>query len=369
VRGIIDDIKATIFLQQENFISGRKGANWEIMAADFDITGLTLRTVRRGHFEFNENDDFEEDVHRQKLKTLSELHNDSKEPNWLFENELESEKLRNDYPHPNDSISEFENPIEMNPLLWAPKVVYFRHGSHSFFESIDDYIETGESIVPERDVNIMQANLLKERLIELTNEIDRYKSRIKYWQDRIYLFNDELLKRQSENLMSRLETLFEKKRSIESQFTAMSEKIGKRKDILNRSMVKRKSESFLRDDGSNVNTPRHLLSDDEGGGPSEYLTPKSGGALFVPRHKRAQTSFAASIFKRSRHNSESSQMSRETNLEKQYKRKEFLHRFVVHNLSVLWNKKVRNDIFKLKSRATALLVSIKTTNPDYERYT
>ena len=51
-----------------------------------------------------------------------------------------------------------------------------------------------KSVLSLLDVNFMQIELLERRLNELQTEIQRDQETLKYWEDRIQLFSDDILR-------------------------------------------------------------------------------------------------------------------------------------------------------------------------------
>jgi hypothetical protein len=64
---------------------------------------------------------------------------------------------------------------------------------------------------------MMQLALMQKRVEEIDAEIAKDKERIRQWEDRIAVFFDEQLQRQSKALVEKMALLFERKALIESQ--------------------------------------------------------------------------------------------------------------------------------------------------------
>jgi hypothetical protein len=147
------------------------------------MTDLALRTVTRGTFP----DDGDTAFGTNERLSVGDL--EKHEADWTMHCSV-SDDITNGYE-------------KMDPFLWAPKVIYFQHGSNSVFEFIDP--ETGESRFQERgmtffmdfimvDVNMMQITLLQRRLSEIDAEIKSDQERIKHWEERIAIFADNVLR-------------------------------------------------------------------------------------------------------------------------------------------------------------------------------
>jgi hypothetical protein len=154
----------------------------------------------------------------------------------------------------------------------------------------------------------MQLQLLYKRLNEIEMEIDKDKDRLKYWEDRISMFEDDVLRTRSQALVERIATLYEKKTIIQKSISNMSSKV-------------------------------------KSGRVPEFASTKHRRSASSIGHMRKLS--AATI-----------------DIKSFARQKEFLHRFVVHNLKVVWNIPIRNLIFKfieLEQQNQAIQYYMKTT--------
>ena len=308
LRAKMDDVSLALCLQQENFIPGKRGANFKVVGADFDLVQLNVRAVSRGDFTVSdeaqdddcdkENMDAGSSQNELSLVLSDDQNKDMMEGSSSFDWVFDEDFYEEDFYEENEVLYNF---------LEAVKVIYYRHGSNIAAEILDPL--SGESKLPERDVSIMQIGLLQKRLQEIESEIQRDKDTIKNWENRISLFQDELLELQSQELIKNMEVLYEKKATIK------------------RHIENRKKRIKQTGDSRNGKAP-HLRNLSV----SLSVPPLSGNN---PRLSNAG------------HFRKDSILSLRSNVNNsQVKRHEYLHRYFVHNLSVLWSVPIRNLVYK-----------------------
>jgi hypothetical protein len=136
-RARIQSIQLALFLQQQNFSSGKKGTGWDLLAADYDMENLEVRTVSSGDFHDGKANESQESVSIDGPLTLEE-------------DEEERQLMMAGWTLDMDGDDEIDMEDErFQHVLWAPRVVYFRQGSEKVFES--SFIRTQEdSILPQR---------------------------------------------------------------------------------------------------------------------------------------------------------------------------------------------------------------------------
>lgn len=125
LRARIDQIQLAVFLQQQNFLPGQKGTGWDMIAADFDMTNLQIRATRSKEYTETHlrTSSMDVPVFSLNVSSAESLENSVEDASWRI-----------------DCGDEFTPDEEMEPFLWAPRVIYFRHGSDKIFELVDTTI-------------------------------------------------------------------------------------------------------------------------------------------------------------------------------------------------------------------------------------
>lgn len=179
VRGLMKKFSVAMVLMQQNFVPGQKGAGWDLLAADCEIKDFQVRV-----FSFGDNilDDSFDGSMASSASSLS----DAVEAHLDFD---ENAEARSEWSmNCGDGAMYFQDDSQMEPCCWVPRLVYHQKGSDSVFPL---YIPGFQ--VPNRDEKIMQQFMLNKRLGELSVIIDRHNKTVKRWEDRIAVYNDEVL--------------------------------------------------------------------------------------------------------------------------------------------------------------------------------
>jgi hypothetical protein len=135
LRAKTKSIEFGLGLQQQNFIPGQRGAGWDVIGADFDMVDLEVRTFKSLYYA-------ESDAKTPLSEYLSPGLRISTEIAQPDEARLDWKMLCN----PDDAS--IDTSEELCDFLWAPKMVYFRHGSEDASGILN--AETGESKIKQR---------------------------------------------------------------------------------------------------------------------------------------------------------------------------------------------------------------------------
>lgn len=177
IRVLMRTFSVAFVMRQQNFVPGQKGTGWDLLAADCEVTDFQVRV-----FSFGDNllADMDDSV------TSSSTLSDALDVHLDLEN---SNQTKSEWSITcGEGAMFFQDDSQMIPFCWVPRLVYYQNGSDTVFPLyIPDFV------APDRDDKTMQKYMLTKRLNELSIIIKRHSATIKRWEDRIAVYNDDVL--------------------------------------------------------------------------------------------------------------------------------------------------------------------------------